>query len=78
MVSSIATFSWASMRLRRSVRFEAIVLVVLVGAALVSAPWHTLTFVSVAYLASIPFSIRSYTRIRRLRVAVPPTKPVVG
>ena len=78
MVSSIATFSWASMRLRRSVRFEAIVLVVLVGAALVSAPWHTLTFVSVAYLASIPFSIRSYTRIRRLRAPVSPTKPLVG
>lgn len=67
MVSSLATFSWGSLRLRRSIRFEAIVLVVLVGAALVSAPWHMLTALSFAYLASLPFSLRAYARIRRSR-----------
>ncbi|RZL77019.1 MAG: CDP-diacylglycerol O-phosphatidyltransferase, partial [Sphingomonas sp.] len=67
MVSSIATFSWSSLRLRRTVRFEAIAGVVLLGAALVSAPWHTLSAICVVYLLTIPFSIASYTRVKQLR-----------
>lgn len=67
MVSSHATYSWSSMKLRRSIRFEAIAVVVLLGAALVSAPWHTLTVVCVIYLALMPFSVRSFNRIRRQR-----------
>lgn len=72
MVSSIATFSWSSFRLRSSIRFEAIAAVVLVGAALVSAPWHTLTLVSAFYLASMPISMRSYARIKRQRAVGQP------
>ncbi len=72
MVSSIATFSWSSFRLRSSIRFEAIAAVVLVGAALVSAPWHTLTLVSAVYLASMPISMRSYARIKRQRAVGQP------
>ena len=71
MISSIATFSWQSLKLRQSIRFEAIAVIVLVGAALVSAPWHTLTFLCLGYLASIPFSIRHYFRLRQLRATVP-------
>ena len=69
MVSSIATFSWSSLRLRSHIRFEAIVVVVALSAALVSAPWHTLSFISLAYLLMMPFSIASYARVKRLRVA---------
>lgn len=69
MVSSLATFSWSSLKLRRNIRFEAIVALVVVAAALVSAPWQTLTVVCVAYLATLPLSIRSYGRIRRQREA---------
>jgi CDP-diacylglycerol--serine O-phosphatidyltransferase len=69
MVSSIATFSWNSMRLRRNIRFEALAGFVLLFAALVTLPWHTLSLISVVYLALLPFSIVSYTRIRRLRAA---------
>ena len=69
MVSSIATFSWSSMRLRRNIRFEALAVVVLFGAALLSAPWQTLTVVCAGYLAMIPFSMRAYARVRRLRAA---------
>ena len=69
MVSSLATFSWKSLRLRRTVRFEAVVVIVLLGAALVSAPWPTLTALCLTYLLAMPFSIASYARIRRLRVA---------
>ncbi|MEO5866748.1 MAG: CDP-diacylglycerol--serine O-phosphatidyltransferase [Sphingomonas sp.] len=67
MVSSVATFSWSSLKLRRHIRFEAIVVVVLVAAALVAAPWHALAILSIAYVASFPFSIRSYARVKRLR-----------
>lgn len=72
MVSSLATYSWGSFRLRRTVRFEALAGVVLLGGALVSAPWHTLSVVASLYLLAIPFSIASYARVRRLRAAVPP------
>lgn len=74
MVSSIATYSWGSLRLRRSVRFEAMAVVVLLGAALVSAPWHTLTAICGAYVVSMPFSVRQYQRVRRLRAT--PKEPV--
>jgi len=69
MVSSVATYSWGSFRLRRNVRFEAIAGVVLLGAALVSVPWHTLSIAVVGYLLTLPFSSASYARIRRLRGA---------
>ncbi|RXZ35721.1 phosphatidylcholine/phosphatidylserine synthase [Sphingomonas desiccabilis] len=77
MVSSLATYSWSSLKLRRNIRFEAIVVVVIVAAALVSAPWQTLTVVCVGYLATLPFSIRSYRRIKRLREGSAPS-PAAG
>ncbi|CAN5360355.1 phosphatidylcholine/phosphatidylserine synthase [soil metagenome] len=73
MVSSVATYSWSSLKLRRTIRFEAIAVVVLLGAALVSAPWQTLSVVTIAYLLTMPFSVSSYARIKRLRAA--PTTP---
>ena len=69
MVSSVATFSWSSLKLRHHIRFEALVIVVLLGAALISAPWQTLTAICVAYLAMLPFSIRSYRKVKRPRAA---------
>jgi len=81
MVSSFATYSWSSLKLRNNIRFEAIAMVVLLGAALISAPWHTLSAICVAYLASIPFSVTSYRRVRRLRGAAadqPPSPAAAG
>ena len=76
MVSSVATYSWSSLKLRPTIRFEAITVVVLLGAALISAPWHTLTFLCAAYLATLPFSVAAYARVRRLRAtAVAPLAP---
>jgi len=76
MVSSVATYSWYSLRLRRTIRFEAIAVIALAGAAVISAPWPTLSVVIVGYLLTIPFSARSYARIRRLRAtAAGPTPP---
>lgn len=67
LVSSVATFSWTSLRLRRNIRFEAIAVIVIVGAAAVTAPWHTAVAACLAYLLGLPFSIASYNRVRRLR-----------
>lgn len=67
MISSVATFSWASLRLRRNIRFEALAVIVAIGVALISAPWPTLIGVCIIYLGLIPFSARNYARIRRQR-----------
>lgn len=67
LISSIATWSAASLRLRQRVRFEAVAVLVVLAAALVSAPWPTLAVVALIYLATVPFSVRAYRRIRRLR-----------
>jgi CDP-diacylglycerol--serine O-phosphatidyltransferase len=66
-ISNVATFSWGSLRLRRNVRLEAIVVIALLGAAVFSAPWETLTVISLVYLALIPFSVRSYSKVKRRR-----------
>ncbi len=69
MISSVATYSWSSLRLRRRIRFEALAAVTIVFGALLSAPWATLTAICIVYLAMIPFSIRSYARVKRQRAA---------
>ncbi|TFI60206.1 phosphatidylcholine/phosphatidylserine synthase [Sphingomonas parva] len=76
MISSVATFSWGSIRLRRNVRFTAIVVIALVAGALVTAPWETLSVASFLYLASIPFSIASYARVKKQRAAAASPRPL--
>ncbi len=67
MISNVATFSWGSIRLRRTIRLEAILLLALVGTALFAEPLWTLIVVSVGYVAMIPLSIRSYAKVRQRR-----------
>lgn len=69
MISSIATFSWSSLRLRRTIRLEAIFALGILAVALFTATWPTLVAVCLVYLILIPFSIRSYARVRRPRAA---------
>ncbi len=76
MISSVATYSWSSMKLRQNVRFEAIAVIALVTGALITAPWATLSVVSAAYVLTIPFSILSYRKVRRLRATV--REPMAG
>jgi CDP-diacylglycerol--serine O-phosphatidyltransferase len=67
MVSSLPTYSWGSLRVRRHIRMGALIAVGLIGGALISATWATLSVGVVAYLLTMPFSIRSYGRIKRQR-----------
>ena len=74
MASSIPTYAWSSIRLRPSWRVIALLGVGLFAGALVSAPWMTLSLLSVAYAGSVPLAVRSYARIRR-RSASGPAEP---
>ena len=77
MISNIATFSWTSLRLRSHVRIGAIVVIALVGGALFSAPWPTLSLAAMLYAALIPASIYAYAKFRRHRAAVRAATPPV-
>ena len=65
MISAIPTYSWSSIRLRRSWRLFALAGVGLLGAALVTAPWLTLLAVCALYAATLPFGMASYAKVRR-------------
>lgn len=78
LVSSLATFR-PQFRLRQRIRFEAVVALVALAAALVAVPWTTLALLALGYLVSIPLSVRSYLRLRaRLAaaggIALPPAE----
>lgn len=64
MISNIATFSWKALRIRRSVRLEAIAVAGLLAALLLTVPWLTLLAVSVLYIVLIPFGMASYRKTR--------------
>jgi len=69
MISSIPTYSWSSLRVRRSSRLFAIAGIGLLGAALVTSPWITLLAITALYLALLPFSIAAYSGVKRRRAA---------
>jgi CDP-diacylglycerol--serine O-phosphatidyltransferase len=67
MISSIPTYSWSSVRIRSGWRLFALAGIALLGAALLTAPWHTLLAVTCVYLLMIPFSLAGYARVRQRR-----------
>jgi CDP-diacylglycerol--serine O-phosphatidyltransferase len=69
MISSLPTFSWSSLRIRRGWRLFALAGVALLGAALLNEPWITLAAVSALYLALLPLGFLSYARVKQRRAA---------
>src|SRR5690348_10006059 len=67
MISSLPTYSWSSIRIRREWRLFALAGVALFGAALLTVPWVTLLALSFAYLLMIPSALLSYARVKRRR-----------
>jgi len=67
MISSLPTYSWTSIRIRREWRLFALAGVALFGAALLTAPWITLLALSCVYLLMIPSAMMSYARVKRRR-----------
>lgn len=72
MISNVATYGWGSIRLRPSYRLAALLGVGLVGAALLSEPWATLSIAAIAYATAIPFAVAGYLRVRRQRASASP------
>ena len=64
MVSRVPTFSGKRIRVEQRWILPTMLLVGLLAAALVSAPWMTLWLVALAYVSSFPFSIRSFKRLK--------------
>ena len=77
MISSLPTYTWSSIRIRRGWRLFALAGVALLGAALLNEPWWTLLAISAIYLALLPFGFASYARVKQRRAAqampVPPS-----
>lgn len=67
MISSLPTYSWTSIRIRRDWRLFALAGVALLGAALIVAPWQTLLLLAGLYLLMIPFALASYAKVKRRR-----------
>lgn len=67
MISSVPTYTWGSIRIRRGWRLFALAGIALFGAALLNEPWITLLAISAVYLAVLPFSMASYARVKRRR-----------
>lgn len=75
MISDLATYSWSSFRLRQEYRLPALLLIALLGGALFTSPWATLSVLGIAYAAMIPFAVRSYARVKRRRANASPQPP---
>jgi CDP-diacylglycerol--serine O-phosphatidyltransferase len=71
MVSRLPTWSGklVGRRIRRDVVLPLFVLIVLVVALLLSYPWHVMTVLTLAYLAALPLSWRSFERQARADAA---------
>lgn len=75
MISNVATFSWTSLRLRSHVRLWALGVIAVVGGALFSAPWPTLSLAAMLYAALIPASVYAYGKVKRSRRAAAAAAP---
>jgi CDP-diacylglycerol--serine O-phosphatidyltransferase len=67
MISSLPTYSWSSIRIRREWRLSALAGVAILGAALLTVPWYSLLAIALLYLAMIPLASASYARVKRRR-----------
>lgn len=72
MISNMATFSWNSLRPRRSIRLEVIFVAGLVFAALLVEPWWTLAVICIGYIALMPLALIRYANVKRQRSAAQP------
>ena len=65
MVSRIPTWSSKQIHIPKKMTMPALGIVVLIIAALIQAPWISLSIISLTYLTTIPFSIRHYKKLAK-------------
>ncbi len=66
MVSRIPTWSTKMLKLPAKMAVPMLALAALVLAALIQAPWETLTIMGLCYMAHIPFAVRHFRKLQRL------------
>jgi CDP-diacylglycerol--serine O-phosphatidyltransferase len=71
MISSLPTYSWSSIRIRREWRLFTLAGIAILGAALLTATWYTLLAIAILYLLMIPVAAASYARVKRRRASAP-------
>ena len=71
LVSQLPTYSFKSLRLQHRFVMLTMLIVGLVAAMVVSAPWLTLTIVLIAYIATFPFGAKSY-HLQQAKAPKPP------
>lgn len=80
MVSRVPIYSGKHIRLKPQFVLPLMVFVGVLAALLVSEPWATLSFLGLAYIATIPMSVWSYRRLQKgeeeAAKTVPPAAPV--
>ncbi|MGB3470341.1 MAG: phosphatidylcholine/phosphatidylserine synthase [Erythrobacter sp.] len=67
LISNMATLSWGAVRPRRDIRLGLIAVAALAFAALMLEPWWTLSFLSIGYLALMPYALFKYGKVKRRR-----------
>jgi CDP-diacylglycerol--serine O-phosphatidyltransferase len=67
MISNMPTLSWSAIRPRATIRLFLLVIAALVFTGLLVEPWWTLTAISLAYIALIPYALMRYAAIKRRR-----------
>lgn len=65
MVSRIPTFSTKMIRLPEKLGMPALAFAALIIAALVHAPWQTLTVTAFFYMGMIPFAVRKFRKLQK-------------
>ncbi len=65
MISRIPTYSFKQFGVPHKLVLPVLLLVGLMAAFLVTSPWATVTVVGIAYIVSLPFSVRSFRALRR-------------
>ena len=65
MISRIPTWSTKQLHLPSKMMMPALIVAVFIIAALIQAPWITLSAMATTYLVTIPFSIRHYKKLAK-------------
>jgi CDP-diacylglycerol--serine O-phosphatidyltransferase len=72
MVSRVPTYSGKSIRVPQPYVLPLLLFVGLLAGLLVGSPWMTITALALAYVGSIPFSLREYRALERRAASLAP------
>lgn len=65
MISKVPTYSFKRVRVKREAVLPVLLGVGVLAALLMNEPWYTLAALEIAYIVSIPFSLRAHERYKR-------------